>query len=205
MIVPNQLLAQLVNIIDDPNLNLYLQSPYNLDLDSEDAYFHRVIADFNAAKTFILFPEHTPGSWLIDYPFGEGYSSFFHLFIYPPKDASTKRLADGNQVQQIIHGIVFEINRKAPIAVYSAGYSIKVYENGLFVSGTTGFAELDFTLLDRLPAGDWYTQLEEATHILARHGVFLLSQNHFEQALQQHPYPEITAAQLFSLWFHKEL
>lgn len=54
MIVPNQLIAQLVNIIDDPNLNLYLQSPYNLDLDSEDAYFNRVIADFNAAKTFIL-------------------------------------------------------------------------------------------------------------------------------------------------------
>ncbi|BAY91686.1 MULTISPECIES: hypothetical protein [unclassified Tolypothrix] len=204
MTVPDQILKQLVDIIHHPP-SMYEQPPYNLDWDTKDAYFDRVITDFQGAETFDLFPDHAPGSWLIEYPFGEGFTSFFHLFIYLKEGGSQLTITDENRVEQIIHGIVLEINRDAPIAVYSAGYSRQVYKNGVFVTGTVGFVDFDWMMLDQLPAGEWQAQLAEATDILAQHGIFVLKRSHFERALLLNPVPEVTPAELFVLWFYKEL
>ena len=221
------LLTQLANIIQQPSHNLYEQPPYHLNIEGENAYFDRVvtdssgrseivrgtrhdlyfdrvITDFSLAKTFDLYYEHYPGSLAIDYPFDEGYASFFHLFIYLKDGRSTQKLIEGDRRKEITHGVVFEINRHAPIAVYGVGKSEINYEKGAFVSGTGGFIELDFTMLDVLPAGDWQAPLEEATAILDQHGIFVLNQEDFDQALALHPRPEATAAHLFKLWFFAE-
>ena len=196
------LLKQLVGIFQQPTLDLYTQPPFNLNAVSKPSYFDRIISDFSSTEAFDLFPGHFPGSLLIDYPFGEGYTSFFQLFIYGKNDGSTRLQVEGERRRKITDGLIFEINRHAPVAVYGAGRSETVYENDTFVAGSGGFSALDLTTLDGLPAGDWHAALQAATDILTHHGIGVLNRAHFDQAAALRTQPDVTATRLFERWFH---
>lgn len=196
MTVPDLLLQKLADSTKNLQIECYDRSVYNCD---------RIIAEFAAAATFDLYPQHSSNSDSIAFPFGEGCSSFFHLFIYLKDGRSTHTLSDNKRVKTIIDGIVFEIHRHAPIATYRAEKSITVYQNGAFESGTAAFARPYFPTLDTLPAGNWQSQLQEATHILNRHGIFILNGMHFELALKLSCHPEMTAADLYERWFNCDL
>ncbi|GAB5525460.1 MAG: hypothetical protein Roseis2KO_33320 [Roseivirga sp.] len=101
--------------------------------------------------------------------YGSGYASYVPLNISKRDKSDVIQEHHSQGVSLTTHGLMMNLSRVAPVAVYGGGHWTKAYTNGQETGGSSHFLEPE--MLESLPSGAWEYELNSIRVILAEYGI----------------------------------